>query len=151
MGRRSQLDPEEKNEVDRGRRSRHMVNVEAGGPSPFVEPETRLFHWTRPMSKSDLVALSATYSRVIIMDDSARREHLDGMTRFLDTHEAFDRSRHHRRPHALVLLARDETLRRSANTALNAPRIRPPAPVKRHTSARELHPHAHGTLRASQG
>src|SRR6202050_3509832 len=84
-----ELDPAEKNEVDRGRRSRHMVNVEAGGPSPFEEPETRLFRWTRPMSKSDLVALAATYSRVIVMDDGARREHLDSMMRYLDTHEAF--------------------------------------------------------------
>ncbi len=83
------LNLDEKDEVDRRRRRRHMVDVEAGGPSPFQEPETRLFRWTRPMSKSDLVALAATYSAVIVMDDRARRAHLDSMMRFLDEHEAF--------------------------------------------------------------
>ena len=146
-----ELDPDEKNEVDRGRRSRHMVNVEAGGPSPFEEPETRLFRWTRPMSKSDLVALG----RHLQPRHRHGRQRPPGTSRLHDAlprhARSVLRSRHHRRPHALVLLAGDETLRRSANTALSVPRIRPPAPVKRHTSARELHPHAHGTLRASQG
>jgi SAM-dependent methyltransferase len=87
-----ELDPDQKVDVDRGRGRRHTVNVEAGGPSPFEEPETRLFRWTRPMSKSDLVALAATYSRVIVMDDSARREHLDSMMRYLNEHEAFSGS-----------------------------------------------------------
>jgi SAM-dependent methyltransferase len=84
-----EIGPEDKDEVDRRRRRRHMVNIEAGGPSPFEEPETRLFRWTRPMSKRDLVALAATYSAVIVMDDSARRQHLDSMMRYLDRHEAF--------------------------------------------------------------
>ena len=35
-----------------GARRRHMVNIEAGGPSPFQEPETKLFRWTRLMSKA---------------------------------------------------------------------------------------------------
>ena len=84
-----EIGPEDKDEVDRRRRRRHMVNVEAGGPSPFDEPETMLFRWTRPMSKSDLVALAATYSAVIVMDDDARRQHLDSMLRYLDEHEVF--------------------------------------------------------------
>ena len=41
------------------------------------------------MTKADLVALSATYSAVITMDEDARRQHLEAMTRFLDAHEAF--------------------------------------------------------------
>ena len=68
---------------------RHLVNVDAGGVSPFLEPETKLFRWTKPMTKADLVALSATYSAVITMEDDARREHLDAMTRFLDAYEPF--------------------------------------------------------------
>ena len=81
--------PEEKTDVDGRRKRRHLVSVEAGGPSPFLQPETMLFHWTRPMSKADLVALSTTYSAVITMDEDARRVHLEGMTRFLDDHEEF--------------------------------------------------------------
>ena len=81
--------PEEKAGVDARRRTRHAVNVDVNGESPFGEPETALFKWTRPMDKADLVALAATYSAVITMDDEARREHLDAMRRFLDTHEAF--------------------------------------------------------------
>ena len=81
--------PEEKGDVDGRRKRRHLVSVDAGGPSPFLQPETQLFQWTRSMSKADLVALSATYSAVITMDEDARRAHLDGMTRFLDKHEDF--------------------------------------------------------------
>jgi SAM-dependent methyltransferase len=81
--------PEEKGDVDGRRKRRHLVSVDAGGPSPFLHPETQLFQWTRSMSKADLVALSATYSAVITMDEDARRAHLDGMTRFLDEHEDF--------------------------------------------------------------
>ena len=40
------------------------------------------------MTREDLVALSATYSAVITMDEDTRREHLEAMTRFLDDHEA---------------------------------------------------------------
>jgi hypothetical protein len=39
------------------------------------------------MSKGDLVALSATYSAVITMEEDARRDHLEAMMRFLDEHE----------------------------------------------------------------
>jgi hypothetical protein len=35
------------------------------------------------------VALAATYSSVITMDEDARREHLAAMASFLDAHEAF--------------------------------------------------------------
>jgi hypothetical protein len=42
------------------------------------------------MTKADLVALSATYSAVIAMEESTRSEHLEAMTRFLDAHEAFN-------------------------------------------------------------
>jgi SAM-dependent methyltransferase len=84
-----EMDSEEKEAIDSGRRRRHRVNMEAAGPSPFGEPETRLFRWTRAMSKGDLVALAATYSGVIVMDDDARRQHLDAMMRYLDGHETF--------------------------------------------------------------
>jgi SAM-dependent methyltransferase len=81
--------PEEKIDEDGRRKRRHLVNIEAAGVSPFLEPETQLFHWTRPMTKSDLVALSATYSAVITMDEETRRRHLAAMATFLDTHEDF--------------------------------------------------------------
>ena len=82
------LSPEEKEVVDRRRRSRHVVDVEAGGTSPFLEPETRLFHWTRRMSKDDLIGMAATYSAVITMQDEARREHLNSMRRYLEAQPA---------------------------------------------------------------
>jgi SAM-dependent methyltransferase len=81
--------PEEKSDEDGRRKRRHLVSVDAGGASPFLTPETKLFQWTRPMSKADLVALSATYSAVITMDVDTRRAHLDAMTRFLDEYEDF--------------------------------------------------------------
>jgi len=81
--------PEEVADVDARRRRRHAVNVELAGGSPFSEPETSLFRWTRPMTKRDLVALATTYSSVITMDEDARRRHLSAMTSFLDTHDAF--------------------------------------------------------------
>ena len=43
-----------------------------------------MFRWTQPMSKTDLVALAATYSAVITMDDAQRRQHLDAMAHYLD-------------------------------------------------------------------
>ncbi len=81
--------PEEKVAVDEGRRRRHAVTVDVVGGSPFLEPETALFRWTRPMTKDDLVALSTTYSSVITMEEEARRRHLEAMTRYLDTREDF--------------------------------------------------------------
>ena len=81
--------PEEQTDVDNRRRRRHLVNVDVGGDSPFLEPEKMLFQWTRPMAKADLVALATTYSAVITMDEGARREHLDAMARFLDAYEPF--------------------------------------------------------------
>jgi SAM-dependent methyltransferase len=83
------LSPDEKAAVDRNRRRRHVVNLEAGGPSPFLEPETQLFHWTRRMTKEDLVDMAATYSAIITMDDAARRQHLEAMRRYLDARPQF--------------------------------------------------------------
>jgi SAM-dependent methyltransferase len=80
--------PEERDAVDQRRRSRHIVNLEAGGPSPFREPETSIVRWTKPMTPEDLVALSTTYSVVITMDDAARERHLEAMRRFLDEQES---------------------------------------------------------------
>ena len=99
------------------------------------------------MSKADLVALSATYSAVITMEDDARREHLDAMTRFLDALRAFHRTRRHRRPDAVLLLAGDQALtpaeppacltcggaHRPLDASLAPPvRSRRPAAVNRH-------------------
>jgi SAM-dependent methyltransferase len=81
--------PDEQADVDARRRRRHVVNLDGAGPSPFGEPETTLFRWTTPMTKADLVALSTTYSAVITMEATARRHHLEAMTHYLDTHEAF--------------------------------------------------------------
>ncbi len=64
-----------------------IVDIEAGGDSPFHPPETSLFRWTRPMTREDLVALSATYSAVITMDGAARENHFNAMRRFLDAQE----------------------------------------------------------------
>jgi SAM-dependent methyltransferase len=80
--------PEERDAVDQRRRSRHIVNLEAGGPSPFHEPETSIVRWTKPMTPEDLVALSTTYSVVITMDDAARERHLNAMRRFLGERES---------------------------------------------------------------
>ena len=66
-----------------------MVNVDIGGHSPFLGPETALFRWSRPMTKADIVALATTYSAVIIMDEDTRRRHLQAMVSYLDTHEPF--------------------------------------------------------------
>ncbi len=88
----TELRPEQRVSLDARRRHRHVVDVEAAGPSPFDEPETELFRWTRPMSKEDLVALATTYSAVITMDDAARRRHLDTMTRYLETETRFSGS-----------------------------------------------------------
>jgi SAM-dependent methyltransferase len=80
--------PEETVAVDQGRRRRRVVNLEAAGPSPFHDPETSVFRWTKPMTRDDLVALSATYSVVITMDDAERDRHLHAMRRFLDEQES---------------------------------------------------------------
>jgi SAM-dependent methyltransferase len=83
------LSPDDAAAVDAGRRRRHMVNVDLGGTSPFLPPETQLFRWSRPMRKEDVVALAATYSAVIVMEDAPRRAHLDAMTRYLDARPEF--------------------------------------------------------------
>jgi SAM-dependent methyltransferase len=81
------FEPEERDAVDQRRRSRHVVNLEAGGPSPFDQPETSVFRWTKPMTREDLVALCGTYSVVITMDDGARERHLRAMRNFIDEQE----------------------------------------------------------------
>ena len=81
--------PEEQSDEDNRRKRRHLVNVDLGDENAFFQPQTVLFRWTRPMPRSDLVALSATYSAVITMEENARHEHLEAMTRFLDSNEAF--------------------------------------------------------------
>jgi SAM-dependent methyltransferase len=81
--------PEDKADVDARRRRRHRVNIDSRGGSPFLEPETALFRWSRLMTKGDLVALATTYSSVITMDEPARRQHLDAMADYLDSQEEF--------------------------------------------------------------
>ena len=82
------LSPDEKVAVDQRRRSRHVVDLEAGGPSPFLDPETRIFRWARRMAKDDLIGMAATYSAVITMDEKARRRHLASMRRYLNAQPA---------------------------------------------------------------
>ena len=79
--------PRAQDAVDARRRRRHLVNLDAGGTNPFLQPETAIVRWIKPMTATDLVAFSTTYSVVITMDDTARGRHLDAMARFLDTHE----------------------------------------------------------------
>jgi SAM-dependent methyltransferase len=81
------FEPEERDAVDQRRRSRHVVNLDAAGASPFHQPEKSLFRWTKPMTREDLVALCGTYSVVITMDDTTRERHLRAMRRFLDEQE----------------------------------------------------------------
>ncbi len=81
--------PEDMAQQDARRRRRHVVNVDIGGHSPFLGPETALFRWSRAMTKEDIVALATTYSAVIIMDEDTRRRHLQAMVSYLDTHEPF--------------------------------------------------------------
>jgi SAM-dependent methyltransferase len=76
-------------DVDTRQGRRHLVTVDAAGDSPFALPETALFRWSRPMTKPDLVALAATYSTVISMDEVQRRTHLASMAGYLDTLEPF--------------------------------------------------------------
>ena len=83
------FDAERRSDEDSRRGRRHLVNVDIGGESPFGHPETVLFRWTRTMAKADLVALAATYSVVITMDEAAREDHLGGMTRYLDGLDSF--------------------------------------------------------------
>jgi SAM-dependent methyltransferase len=73
------LNPEDAAAIDERRHERHVVNVGSAADSPFGQPETRLFTWTRTMTTEDLVALSTTYGAVITMDEGARRRHLDAM------------------------------------------------------------------------
>jgi SAM-dependent methyltransferase len=79
--------PEEREAVDQQRGRRRVVDLEAAGPSPFHQPETSRFRWTKPMTREDLVALSTTYSVVITMDDADRERHLEAMRRFLEEQE----------------------------------------------------------------
>jgi SAM-dependent methyltransferase len=83
------FDPADQASIDERRRKRHVVNVGSPDEGPFLAPETRLFTWTRTMTKDDLVALSTTYSAVITMDEDERQRHLEAMRRYLDTHESF--------------------------------------------------------------
>ncbi len=83
------LSAEQSTELDAFRGRRHVVRPDAAGEDPFVEPETKLFEWTRMMTKSDLVALAATYSAVITLEESARRERLEAMSRYLDRLDQF--------------------------------------------------------------
>ncbi len=85
----TELTEEERADFDARRRWRHVVNVEVGSESPFLQPETKLFTWDQAMTKADLVGLATTYSSVITMDEGNRREHLRAMARYLDEHEAF--------------------------------------------------------------
>ncbi len=114
------FDPEEQADVDSRRRQRHAVNVEIGGQSPFLQPETALFRWIRPMTKADLIALATTYSSVITMDeaDAPATPLLHGGVPRLPP--CVRRDRCHRGPVPLLLLAGDQAL----NSADRVPQIR---------------------------
>ena len=104
--------PEEQADVDARRRRRHAVNVDidVGGHRPFLEPETALFRWHRPMTKGDLVASGHHLQRRD--HDGGRcppappRRH-DAVPRRA---RGLRRAGRHRRPHALLLLAGDQAL-----------------------------------------
>jgi SAM-dependent methyltransferase len=77
------LEPEDKSQIDRRGRHRHHVD-ELTLREWFIDPETKLFTWSRTMTKDELIGLAATYSAVIAMDDEAKAAHLAGMRRYLD-------------------------------------------------------------------
>ncbi len=62
------------------------------------------------MTKEDIVALATTYSAVIVMEEDARRQHLEAMATYLDTHEPFAGADVIDVPDALLLLASHEAL-----------------------------------------
>ena len=65
-------------------------STSTSGSQPFLLSDTAVFRWTRPMAKADLVALSGTSpSAVITMDQETRLEHLEAITRFLDSSPGF--------------------------------------------------------------
>ncbi len=80
-----ELDPDDKSKLDRRRRRRHQVD-ELTLREWFIDPETKLFTWSRTMTKDELIGLAATYSAVIVMEDEAKAAHLAGMRRYLDAH-----------------------------------------------------------------
>jgi SAM-dependent methyltransferase len=80
-----ELDPEDTSRTDQRRRRRVQVD-ELTLREWFIDPETKLFTWSRTMTKDDLIALAATYSAVIVMEDEAKAAHLAGMRRYLDAH-----------------------------------------------------------------
>ncbi len=80
-----ELEPEDQSRVDRRRRHRHHID-ELVLREWFVDPETKLFTWSRTMTKDELIGLAATYSAVIVMEDEAKAAHLAGMRRYLDAH-----------------------------------------------------------------
>ena len=102
--------PEDTAEEDARRRRRHVVNVDIGDHSPFLDPETALFRWSQPMTKGDIVALATTYSSVIVMDEDSppAAPPCDGE---LPGHSpAVRRNGRRRRPDAFLLLAGNEAL-----------------------------------------
>jgi SAM-dependent methyltransferase len=79
-----ELSAEDSDAEDTYRRHRHVVNLPED--TPFLEPERRMIHWTRPMTREELLAMAGTYSGVITMGETERRDHLAAMARFLDSH-----------------------------------------------------------------
>jgi SAM-dependent methyltransferase len=75
------LSEEESAALDKVRRDGRAVNL--GPDNAFEEPQRSVIRWTKPMTKEELVGLAGTYSAIIVMEPTARREFLDGVTRFL--------------------------------------------------------------------
>ena len=86
-----ELDREDRSKTDHRRRRRHQVD-ELVLHEWFIDPETKLFTWSRTMTKDELIALAATYSAVIVMKDEAKQAHLAGMRRYLDAHPELGRA-----------------------------------------------------------
>ncbi len=85
-----ELDPEDQSKTDHRRRRRVQVD-ELTLREWFIDPETKLFTWSRTMTTDELIALAATYSAVIVMDEEAKAAHLAGMRRYLDAHPELGR------------------------------------------------------------
>lgn len=59
---------------DRARRSRHRFTLPA--VSPFVDLDSRVISWSKPMTREELVGLASTYSSTITLSPDQREREL---------------------------------------------------------------------------
>ena len=77
------LSEEQIERADADRRDRHRVHLDPD--SPFDPPETRVIRWNQAMTPDEVVGLAGTYSEIITMEPSQRRDYLAAIVRFIET------------------------------------------------------------------